>query len=76
MGGVQGTSREMMIEKAYESLEEYIEDEDSVPFDRKNIQESVVFDVVEYCTMEELDRAIDLQYERKSYEEIKAAVAK
>ena len=60
MSGVQGTSRELMIEKAYESLEEYIEDEDSIRFDRKNIKESVVLNVVEYYTMEELHQATDL----------------
>ena len=75
MGGVQSTSPETIIDNAYESLEEFIEDEDYVPFDRTNIKESVMFDVVQCYTMEELDRAIDLQHEGTNYEDIKKAVS-
>ena len=74
MGGVKGRSRETIIDNAYESLEEFIEDEDYVPFDRTNIKESVVFDVIECHTIEEMDRAMALRRTGTNYEEINKAV--
>lgn len=74
MGGVQGKSREETIECGYESLESFIADESAAPFDRKNIKGSVVFDIVECYTMEELDEANKLHYQGANYHDISKAV--
>jgi hypothetical protein len=74
MGAIGGESRDKMVEDAYESLEESMEDEDYIPFDIKNIKESVVFDLVECHNVEEMDMALKLQNNKKTYEEINKTV--
>ena len=74
-GGVIGESRETIVDNAYESLEECMADQDPIPFSIKNIKESVVFDIVECLNDEEFDRALDLQSEGRSCEEIHQAVS-
>jgi hypothetical protein len=74
IGGVEGESLAEMKDQAYDFLEEHLEDEKDLPFDIKNIKESVVFDLVECLTPEEQLAALDLRRNGATYEEIKEGV--
>ncbi len=75
-GCVQGESVAEMKDQAYDFLEEHLEDEKDLPFDIKNIKESVVFDLVECLTPEEQLAAFDLRKHGATYEKIKEGVQK
>lgn len=75
MGAVKGRSRDEIIENGYESLELLIEDINSVPFDRTDIKGSVVFDLIQCHTMEEMDEAMNLQRQGTNYQDIVTAIS-
>ncbi|UJR30090.1 hypothetical protein I4U23_017631 [Adineta vaga] len=76
MGAAGGDTLDDMINEAYESLEENVKTETFVPFDTENIKNSVVFDLVECHSIEELEIARKHQYRQTSYEDIKKIVLK
>jgi len=76
MGAVGVDSIDVMVNEAYESLKQAMEIMDEVPFDINNIKESVVFDLVECQTENEMDTAHTLLNKQGSFEEIKAVVLK
>ncbi len=74
LGGVSGKSCDEMVDDAYESLEEFIEDEINIPFDIKTIKESVQFDLVECHNVDEMDEAYTLRRNGITGEEINKTI--
>jgi hypothetical protein len=76
IGDVSGNTLAEMRARCFESLEDWAIDEDNVPFDVKNLKESVVFDFVECSNDDEDELALDMQYAGKIFEEIVEAIRK
>jgi len=74
LGGVSGKSLDEMVDDAYESLEECIEDKINIPFDIKKIKESVQFDLVECYNVDEMDKAYKLRRNGITGEEINKTI--
>ena len=73
---VGGETIEKMIDEAYDHLEEHLEDEKDLPFDIKNLKESVVFDLVQCLNAEEQWAALRLKRNGATSEDINNAVRK
>jgi hypothetical protein len=75
-GGSTGESVDEMVEKAYESLKDGLTGENNIPFDINNIKESVVFDLIECHTEDEMEKAFDLERKGMDGKEINEVIQK
>ena len=74
-GAFGGDSIKEMVDDAYELLEDGMKDEKNIPFDIKNIKDSVVFDLVECRNVNEMETALEYQDQGISYEKLKQIIS-
>ena len=65
---------EEMHNYCYETLIDYVKTKENVPFNTNNIRESVMFDLFECKTIDEMDEVIDMAYDGKTFNEIEKAI--